>query len=207
MFRHDTLFQEVQNSLNHTLQEAALLVTLYADPYGISFSEHPRLPTEVFAPHVHGDRKLLCRNGTALARDSSLWNILLGLHMMNTPTMALVSGFHSHNEGVWQYPQKIWVDITTKPASFNGDLIPVTSNEGKSTINHLWSSKGEMRTPFSRSATEYAVEEDTPEAWVDFFSTRFLETIARAEQNLADLTRTIETARHRVWLLSQLKTT
>lgn len=175
-----------------------MLIALYSDHHHLPFWHGSKpLPEEIFDPEIHGKRVLTFNPGTTGEKKQSvpegwLWPVLMGLRQIDWPIMAHVSAFcECQGPGIWHYPKRVWVQISTLPAEKDERGIPLTvqpkandEERQQVLVQHLWGGDNSTYSPYDfvipKGEREPPPESNQPEFWRDFFTEALKETRAEA---------------------------
>lgn len=156
-------------------------VALYPNHHALPFWHNPAQPKIMFDPadmadwshHYRED----CEVVTVLLKDHWAWPVLMGLHLLDIPSvMAHISISFDKKKRTFDLPKRKWVQISTLPQKTNAQGIPIVVSRGKVKVQHMWGGDNGTYTPYQLLGKETVEGEQTPEFWTNFFLTQLRET-------------------------------
>lgn len=109
-------------------------------------------------------------------KETELWPVLMGLHELNLyNTLAHVSLVFIKGLEYFDYPKRVWIQISTYPEEQN-EGIPLILKDGKVNVTSLWGIDNGTYSPLNLVGSSIDKEElKTSLFWSKFFRAKILE--------------------------------
>lgn len=165
-------------------------IALYNHHHNLPFWHHPTQPISLFdeekmSSYTGKDNKKVLN-----AEECDMWPILVGLkRLMLYDIMAHVSVIFDNELKTFDYPKRVWVQITTVPFANKDCNLPIITDGGKVNVICLWGLDNKTYHPhqlLDKGTDHSGILLSDPMFWANFFRKKIMDEKNRVEQSLRD---------------------
>ena len=144
-------------------------IAFYSSHYFLPFWCDPKNPVAVFNSSRMAKYKATICGRTFFLEEDLVWPVLEGLRLIDLPLLANISLIVVDERQVFDFPERVWVQITTLPECQENGM-PIVVEDNEVSVVHLWGGDNGTYRPHGFVGSEIKREVFfAPAFWADFF--------------------------------------